>query len=137
MSESNSVGTAVYMEVVKGTSFAYQVFITPQGPTTNGTIAPSMVMQRKLTTSFNKTRWVIKACNLVTMRDGDVNDPTLALEAADKSLAQHMNFLRQLSTGNFKLRKQLIHVAVTSEDLDEMLLGKTPYKILGRMERTR
>jgi hypothetical protein len=48
-----------------------------------------------------------------------------------------MYTLRQLSTQGYKLRKKAIHVAITPSDFDEMLASKTPYKILGRMERSR
>lgn len=136
MSEQESVGTAVYMEVTKGNT-VYQIFVTPQGAKTNGVMAPSMLLNRRLTASRSKTRWNIDAAQIVTMRDGDIDDPTNALEAADKTIAQHMSFFRQIATQNFKLRKQLIHIAVTASDLDEMAAGKTPYKILGRMERSR
>ena len=136
--ETKSVGTAVYLELERNEGrTVYQLFFTPQGVSKLGKNVPPMIMYRQLTFSRNKTKWAIQSVQLRPVGADVYEDATKALELADKTVNDHMYLLRQMSTQGYKLRKKVIHVAVTASDLDEMLASKTPYKILGRMERSR
>jgi hypothetical protein len=136
--ETKSVGTAVYLELERNDGkVIYQMFFTPQGVSKLGKNVPPMLMFRQLTVARNKTKWTINSVQLRPVGADVYEDATKALELADKTINDHMYTLRQLSTQGYKLRKKAIHVAITPSDFDEMLASKTPYKILGRMERSR
>jgi hypothetical protein len=47
------------------------------------------------------------------------------------------NLFAQLTSRGYTLYKQPIAVEVTTEDLEDIRVGKTPYKILGRITRCR
>jgi uncharacterized protein (UPF0216 family) len=60
-----------------------------------------------------------------------------AIETAKSRLEFMMSTINQMTGYKYQLYKLPIVVEVASEDLDGIRLGKTPYKVLGRITRVR
>jgi len=60
-----------------------------------------------------------------------------AIETAKSRLEYMKSTIDQMARYSYQLYKLPIVVEVASEDLDGIRLGKTPYKVLGRITRVR
>jgi hypothetical protein len=60
-----------------------------------------------------------------------------AIESAKRRLEFTVTTLNQIVSYKYQIYKLPIVVEVASEDLDGIRLGKTPYKVLGRITRVR
>jgi hypothetical protein len=120
MAEKDKViGKALYTEF-RSVSQTYQLMITPDGINSGGKYVPAMVYRRQI--SANRPRRAWKSYSLPSLNVNEFGAFTTmpkdqAIEAAKSRLP--------------------IVVEVASEDLDGIRLGKTPYKVLGRITRVR
>jgi hypothetical protein len=141
MSEPTEVltaGSAVYLELERFEGRrVHQVFFTSQGVTKRGKSAPPMMLMRTLTPTRTRSKWGVQSVTTQPVSGDTYTNAVDALSVADKTISQFMHFLRQVSDQGYTVRKQPIYLAVSGADLDELISGKTPYKLLGRMERTR
>jgi hypothetical protein len=132
MTTTNVVGYAVYMELlhIEVPNRTTQVLYTPEGTTSSHLQVPATIYTRRLTSMQPKKQW---RCSMTS-----INSP-----AADEGMKVSNNtrvindYLAGLGRNNWKLYKQPIVVEVTPEDLEEIRKSKTPYKVLGRVWKSR
>jgi hypothetical protein len=140
MAEKDKViGKALYAEFRSG-SQTYQLMITPDGINSGGKYVPAMVYRRQI--SANRPRRAWKSYSLPSLNVNEFGAFTTmpkdqAIEAAKSRLEFMMSTVNQMAGYKYQLYKLPIVVEVASEDLDGIRLGKTPYKVLGRITRVR
>jgi hypothetical protein len=140
MAEKDKViGKAVYLELRSGPQ-TYQLMITPDGITTEGKYVPAMVYRRQISAIRPRKAW--KNYSLPSINVNEFGAFTQipraeALEAAKSRLEFTMSTMDQISRYKYQIYKQPVLIEVSSEDLSGIRLGKTPYKVLGRITRVR
>ena len=141
MTDTKVVGKALYLEFRLGGS-TNQVIITPEAINASGKYVPITTYRRRISSTSPRKTWK----QMSTVFKSEV-DPTtnklvaLGREHALATVADRIsytdNLFNQLVTASWQLYKQPIVVEVTQEDLEDIRLSKTPYKILGRITRCR
>ena len=140
MAEKDKViGKALYTEFRSG-SQTYQLMITPDGVNSNGKYVPAMVYRRQVSSSRPRRAW--KSYSLPSLNINEFGAFTTmpkdqAIQTAKGRLEFMMSTINQMIGYRYQLYKLPIVVEVASEDLDGIRLGRTPYKVLGRITRVR
>ena len=129
-------GKAVYMEFVRPNQ-TQQVFLMPEGTCTSHKIVPMTVYRRRLTVVQPRKTWKASANNYTSMSLLTGAAPLGQAAAAEQMLAFLHPLLRSLETNGYTLYKQPLVVEVTAEDLEFARQGKTPYKALARVWKSR
>ena len=130
MAEKDKViGKALYAEFRSGPQ-TYQLMITPDGITSGGKYAPAMVYRRQV--SASRPSLNVNEFGAFTTMPKDQ-----AIETAKNRLEYTVTTINQMVSYKYQIYKLPIVVEVASEDLDGIRLGKTPYKVLGRITRVR
>jgi len=129
---TNVCGYAMYLELIHTSARGrtVQVLVTPQGMTSAHTQVPFTLYTRRLTTMTPKKQW---------RRSSSVTTPTgiPAVEARMSQTRIMRDYMTSLANNDWRLYKEPIIVEITPEDLEDVRLAKTPYKILGRVWKTR
>ena len=135
------VGKALYLEFRHG-SYTQQIVLTPEAIMSGGKVVPMTCYRRKISESTPRKTW--RQVSSMTMSEKDVNTGAFAVMTKEHALATVPNrmmftdsLFNQLIMQGWQLYKQPIAVEVTQEDLEDIRLSKTPYKILGRITRCR
>lgn len=132
MTTTNVVGYAVYLELlhVEVGNRTTQVLYTPEGTTSAHLPVAATIYTRRLTSIQPKKQW---RCSTTS-----INSPATeeSMKVANNTRVIN-DYLAGLGRNNWKLYKQPIVVEVTSEDLEDIRKNKTPYKILGRVWKSR
>lgn len=134
-------GRAVYLEFVKqigGDPYTQQIFILPEGLATSHKTVPMTVFRRRISSAQPRKTWKMTSAS---MTSGSSRGSRGVL-GSDELIAQDMtSFLmplfKSLTTNSYTLYKQPIVVEVTAEDLELARNGKTPYKALARVWKSR
>ena len=138
--DSRIVGTAVYLEFIKGTDtsspMTQQVLLMPEGVTPSGRTIPMTMFRRRLTVHSPRKTWRQNAAP-VTMAQSIAAHATPPSEIIDSALGLVAPLISQLRNNQWSLYKEPLLVEVTAEDLELARLGKTPYKTLGRVWKVR
>lgn len=140
MAEKDKViGKALYTEFRSGPQ-TYQLMITPDGITTEGKYVPAMVYRRQISASRPRKAW--KSYSLPSINVNEFGAFTQvpkdqALETAKHRLEYSMSTINQMTHYKYQVYKQPILVEVSADDLTGIRLGRTPYKVLGRITRVR
>jgi len=140
MTEKDKViGKALYTEF-RSTNQTYQLMITPDAVTSNGKYVPAMVYRRQISSSRPRRAW--KSFSLPSLNVNEFGAFTTmpkdqAIETAKSRLEYMKSTIDQMARYSYQLYMMPIIVEVASEDLDGIRLGKTPYKVLGRVTRVR
>lgn len=140
MAEKDKViGKALYMEFRSGQQ-TYQLMLTPDGVTSGGKYVPAMMYRRQVSASRPRRAW--KSYSLPSINVNEFGTFTSiprneALLTARHRLEFMMPTINQLMSNRYQLYKLPVVVEVASEELDGIRLGKTPYKVLGRITRVR
>lgn len=129
---ANVVGYAAYFELLhKEVPFrTTQILITPEGMTSSHVQVPMVMYSRRLTNAAPKKQWRRSSSSLTLH----------TMEKAERVASQLRianDYLESLSRGSWKLYKEPIIVEITPEDLEDVRSARTPYKILGRVWKTR
>lgn len=133
---SQCVGYAVYLELVKGT-MTTQVLVMPEGMSSAHRETNLALYRRRLTHITPRKTW--------TQAQSPFRYTTLKTSVADISAARAIesitdfmaDYLVSLANNGWSLRNEVITVEVTAEDLEDSRMGKTPYKVLGRVWKVR
>lgn len=138
---SSVVGKALYLELRRG-NYTNQILITPEGVTANNHYVPTSTYRRRISDISPRKTWKQAITMFASERTPEANrfvqlGTEHALATVPDRLAHTNSLFTQLIAGNWKLYKQPIVVEVTQEDLDDVRMGKTPYKILARVTRSR
>lgn len=128
-------GRAVYLEFIKpGESVTTQVLIMPEGTTTSHKTVPMTVFRRRISEAQPRKTW--------KMSSSPTTSRAMSADASAESRTTTMltyltPLFRSLQMNNYKLFKQPIVIEVTAEDLELARLGKTPYKAMARVWKSR
>ena len=135
---SPAVGKAVYLELVKG-PMTTQVLFTPEGHNAAHTTVPMALYRRRISTVQPRKTWRFASSNKTySAALAAASSPaTTKLEAPALVLAFALNYISSLGAQDWKVRVAPIVVEATAEDLSDVQLGKTPYKLLGRVWKVR
>ena len=144
------VGKAVYLEFRKatssGSSATTQILLTPEA-SANSTISPGAsaftepfnvqmaVYRRRISNYQPRKTWRFiaagKSSKTITASGASANSAALTLlEFTNRTF-------EQMAADSWVLFKEPVVVEVTAEDMLSIRLGKTPYKVLGRVWRSR
>jgi hypothetical protein len=142
MAEKDKViGKALYLELRSNTGGqTYQMLLTPDGVSSNGRAVPSTVYRRQISKVKPRRAWKTYSLPALPLNAFGVYETQIkedALQGANNRIDYMANTLTQLSSYNYQLYKTPIVVEVAQEDLEQIRLSKTPYKILGRITRVR
>lgn len=140
MAEKDKViGKALYTEFRSGPQ-TYQLMITPDGINSDGKYVPAMMYRRQVSSSRPRRAWKSYSLPSINVNEfGAFNTlpKNEAIENAKHRLEFTMATINQMISYRYQLYKLPIVVEVASEDLDSIRLGRTPYKVLGRVTRVR
>lgn len=134
-------GKALYLELRNG-MHTTQLILTPEGFTSNNKLVPMTCYRRRISKLQPRKTWkqvsshTSPECDPSGMSITQYSIEQATLVAKDK-ISFTDSLFNQLVMQGWSLYKQPIVVEVTHEDLDDVRLGKTPYKILGRITRCR
>jgi hypothetical protein len=133
------VGKALYLELRSGL-YALQVLITPDGLNAQGRVVPAMLYRRQLSHSHPRRAWKHYSLGKANhSADGVFESMPLAAASdfADSRFAMIAPTVDQVHRFKYQVYKTPLAVEVTSDDLDTVVKGGTPYKILARITRSR
>jgi hypothetical protein len=135
------VGKALYLEFRRGDE-TNQIIITPEAINAAGKYVPITTYRRRISKMNPRKTWK----QMSTMFKSEIDQLTnklvpLGREHALATVADRVSYtdslFNQLITQGWTVYKQPIAVEVTQEDLEDIRMSKTPYKILGRITRCR
>ena len=137
-------GRAVYMEFRKGTSTT-QVLLMPEGRCTSGHTVPMSMYRRRVSPSAPRKTWKMFASAVsgavttatTTGPTGSLPIPLDLRAEATRRLSFSYTLFDSLKNNEWKLYKEAVVVEVLPTDLDDARMGRTPYKTLGRVLKTR
>jgi hypothetical protein len=144
MTNNDVAGVAAYLEFAKrdgAMGYVYQVLITPEARTPDGHVVPMTAYRRRMTTLKTRAQWKqfgssVRSSDAITRATGEIT-------AADEMLHFLVRAINQFKTNSYTLvtgtlpENTPVLVEVTHEDMNDVRLGKTPYKILGRVWKVR
>jgi hypothetical protein len=134
------VGKALYLEMHLR-NYTTQILFTPEGITSSGKVVPMSVYKRRISPTEPRKSWRHVSSMHGSDRDGAGKVIQLGKDHALSTVRDRLSFtdslFNQLIIQGWTLFKQPIVVEVSPEDLDDIRAGKTPYKILGRVTRSR
>lgn len=141
MSDTKVVGKALYLEFRRAGE-TNQVIITPEAINAAGKYVPITTYRRRISSSNPRKTWKQMSTVFRSEIDPSTNKlVALGREHALATVADRIsytdNLFNQLVTSGWSVYKQPIVVEVTQDDLEDIRLSKTPYKILGRITRCR
>lgn len=145
MQPNDIAGHAVYLEFQRGSS-TVQVVLTPEALTEAFHHVPPAVYRRQISISSPRSTWRSSSLHKLALFDnntGTLKSGTTSINDADIPAALGMDALnatkivQQLTQLNYKLNKQAIVVEVSVADMNDVRAGKTPYKVLNRINKSR
>jgi hypothetical protein len=130
------VGKALYLEMRNGINTT-QIIITPEGRNVSGKYVPMTCYRRKIHPATPRKTWK----QVTSGEMYPIPTPQMPEDFALTTVRDRLNFtdslFNQLISQGWTLYKTPIAIESTVEDLDDVRMGKTPYKILGRIARCR
>jgi hypothetical protein len=145
MQANDIAGHAVYLEFQRG-SATVQVLLTPEALTEAFQHVPPAMYRRQISISSPRSTWRNSALaptadfdvstGLLKSKNTDINQADLpsrvGVQMFDTSKLVH-----QLTVQEYKLNKQAVVVEVSVADMSDIRMGKTPYKVLNRITKSR
>jgi hypothetical protein len=133
-------GKALYLELRNG-PHTTQLIMTPEGFNTANKLVPMTMYRRRISKVQPRKTWKQISGHVAPECDASGKIAQYSIEQANLTSRDKLSFtdslFNQLVMQGWQLHKQPIVVEVTHEDLDDVRLGKTPYKILARVTRCR
>lgn len=134
--EKDVQGIALYAQFHKSGAMS-QLIVTPDGYNETGSEVPSSLYRRVITTYSPKKQW-----RSSFIRSGEVLN--VDFESADHRAwlaEQRLGFAGQLFdsllSGKWELHKEPIYLEVSKKDLTDVHSGKTPTKLMYRINQSR
>jgi hypothetical protein len=137
-------GYAAYFEFIKSdhrSAYVYQLLITPEARMSSGRVLPMTGYRRRLSNQKTRAQWKQFGSSVSS---ADARTPTADDQVVTDSMLQFLTrTFHSFSVNGYTMRTgslppaQPIFVEVSCEDLENIRLGKTPYKILGRVWKSR
>jgi len=129
------VGHALYLELIKGI-YTTQIVLTPEGISSSHKKVPMGMYRRRLSTIQPKKQWKFAVAASSSAPVVGVTPPS-AHDVAQNYLRYWKTYLDGFAAQEWTLFGKPIIVEVTAEDLEDVRLAKTPYKVLGRVWKVR
>lgn len=131
--EKKVQGTALYVEFKNEYQQIFQMFITPDGWSEHGSFAVSRAYYRRLSESQPKKQWKTQA-----LQRGLVDSLTGATSEAhrEERLLTLAWIMKRVSISSVIVGKPFF-VEVSQKDLTDIAQGKTPTKVVHRINQTR
>lgn len=131
--EKKVQGTALYVEFKNEYQQIFQMFITPDGWNEHGNFSVARTYYRRLSASQPKKQWKVQALqrNLV--------DPVIGTTSEahrEERLLTLSWFMKRVSISSTIVGKPFF-VEVSQKDLTDVTQGKTPTKVVHRINQTR
>jgi hypothetical protein len=134
--EKDVQGVAIYAQFHKPGAMS-QIIVTPDGYNESGDLVPGALYRRVVTTYSPKKQW-----RSSTIRSGEVVN--IDFENADHRAwvaEQRLSFAGQLFdsllSGKWEVHKDPIFLEVSKKDLTDIYAGKTPTKLMYRINQSR
>jgi len=129
-------GIAVYAEWKKPEALT-QIFFTPDGYSTDGTLLRAQMYRRTITTENPRKQW--RSSTLWDSKwDEDLaeldTDEVAKRNYAGKRLQQVDTYFNRLISGGWVLNGEPLLIEVSKKDIDDMSKDKTPNKFLYRVD---
>ena len=138
--DAKVIGKALYLELRSG-DYTTQRLLTPEGLNSSNKLVPLTLYRRRISRIQPRKGWKQVSSYLSPECDASGKIAQYSLEQAMSVAKDKLSFtdpiFNQLVSGTWQVYKQPIVVEVTTTDLDDVRMGKTPYKILGRITRCR
>lgn len=140
MNNQAVVGKALYLEFRKG-GLTQQVIFMPEGVSRSGKYVPITTYRRRVSADSPRKTWR----QMSTLFKSEVNPDNslvqLGQEHALSTVRDRINYtdglFEQLINRGWSLHRTPIGIEVTPDDLEDVRNAKTPYKVLGRITRSR
>lgn len=132
-------GKAVYLEFTRPTMVT-QILVMPEGMTSSHKIVPLTIYRRRLSSSFPRRTW--KMLTATTTSD-KISVTTMAgalptqTQKAELMLTPLTRYLESMLNNGWTLKIAPVLAEVTTDDLEQCRMGKTPYKALSRVWKAR
>jgi len=140
---SHIVGHSLYLEFARSNGeigYVTQIIITPEAVNTSGNTVPMTAYRRRLSTNATRKQWN----HLRVSRSIGVVNASVPASVADRNLELTNLMLNSfwtifdgLKKNGYSLVLQPVVVETTAVDMDDVSLGKSPYKLLGRIWKAR
>jgi len=131
-------GVSLYAEFRKPGAMM-QIIITPDGHNTEGKQVPAALWRRVVTPATPKKQW--RSSNLSWKAVSDLASEPLANDKRDEFADARLTFATQLfdgiRSGGWTLMKETLFIEASKKDLDDVALGKSPNKLIYRINQTR
>ena len=134
-------GVALYAEFRKPGA-TMQLIITPDGYNEEGKEVPGSLWRRVVTPSTPKKQWRSSNMRITSkMQECKNNGTSLPDSERERIMEKRLSFASQLfdglENGGWTLTKDLLFIETSKKDLTDIRLGKTPNKMLYRINQTR
>lgn len=131
-------GITLYTEFRKPGAMM-QILITPDGYAVDGKEVSASLYRRVTTPATPKKQW--RNSNLSWRAITDLNGEALADGAKEQFTENRLSFATQLfdgiKNGGWQMTKEPILIETSKKDLDDVRSGKTPNKLMYRINQTR
>jgi hypothetical protein len=131
-------GIALYTEFRKPGAMM-QILITPDGYAVDGKEVSASLYRRVTTPATPKKQW--RNSNLSWRAITDLNGEALADDAKENFTENRLGFATQLfdgiKNGGWQMTKEPMLIETSKKDLEDVKVGKTPNKLLYRINQTR
>jgi len=132
-------GIALYAEWKKPEALT-QIFFTPDGFTTDGTLMRSQMYRRTITKENPRKQWRSTTLwgSQATKEDPELDgEPTRKERYVATRLKGVSQYFTRMLAGGWTMNGEPLLVEVSKKDLDDMAKDKTPNKFLYRVDLTK
>ena len=139
--EKDVQGVALYAEFRKPGATS-QIIVTPDGYSEEGKQVPAALYRRVVTPSTPKKQWRQTKLRVTSkMRECADNGTTLANEDRERIAEKRFEVARQLFegfiNGGWNITNGPLFIETSKKDMTDIRQGKTPNKLLYRVNQTR
>lgn len=137
--DNNAVaGRALYLEF-SHTTTVYQMLMVPSGTASFGRKTGVVVYRRQLNPGVSRKTWRVTRPHIVTPLSYDEAHSKDVVSSYARDVVSNVSdsVMQQFISRGWKLVKEPIVVEMTNVDYDSVLVGKIPYKVLGRVNKVR
>jgi hypothetical protein len=130
-------GTAVYAQFHKPGAIC-QFLITPDGYDESGTLVEACIYRRAITLETPKKQWKATFVRTpTTVNEVDMENVDHRAQIAHERLEFASQLFDILITGKWEIHKEPIFLEVSQKDMTDIKAGKTPTKLMYRVNLTR
>jgi hypothetical protein len=131
-------GISLYAEFRKPGAMM-QIIITPDGYSVDGKETPASLYRRVTTPATPKKQW--RNSNMSWRAISELNGEALPADKKEEFTETRLGFATQLfdgiKNGGWTMTKEPLLIETSKKDLDDVKLGKTPNKLMYRINQTK